>query len=265
MAVLALGAHQRGDLLFPVVPAAALLAGGEVADWWGRRPPKVALAGAVVVPLVGLALLGVHRHVLRPREPEVRQTLAVQQLARELLAITGKECPLTDVDAPYGLQVFLNTRHEPVTPEQAARLLAGEALVRVAVMDTNAVNAALPEGTRVHLLGRAELPERGALHILTNHPDSSSATNRPVALGLGPLAVSYDGADARHLTAERLDFAATDRPGWIRVRNDGELSRAVRLRLRDSEQPGRVWRHALEPGEVWRVSTPAVRGSSEQP
>ncbi len=258
MALLALGAHQRGDLLFPLIPAAALLAGREVDRWLARRSPGAVRIGTGTVPVVGLALLGAYWHVLRPQKPAVRQTVAVQALARELMAATGEECPLTDVDAPYGLQIFLNELHAHVSPAAAAALLADEPAALVATMDTNALAAHLPAGATVHEVAACVLPERGVLRVLSNRPRAAAGAADPVAAGLGPLTVSCAGVRPRHLTVERLQFELTPQAGWVRVHNGGQTARQIEIRFRGGGRaPHRVVR-VLNPGETWRIFSPAA-------
>jgi hypothetical protein len=90
-------------------------------------------ATAVVVTL----LLGFSYYYFGPRarEPIIEQTVPLKKLAAEIEQNGGKEFPLTHVDDPMALQVYLNTLRPRVSYERAAQLLRGSEPAYVAMND----------------------------------------------------------------------------------------------------------------------------------
>src|SRR5579871_5621080 len=79
--VFCLAPHTAARLIFPVIPAAALLAGREL-DRLTRRLPRPALAAlSCAAAALALALCVVHYHRLERRTPDVQRTLALEALA----------------------------------------------------------------------------------------------------------------------------------------------------------------------------------------
>ena len=81
----------------------------------------------------------------------------MRTLAGEIQKKTDEDVPLIYVDAPYSLQFFLNTMKIVVTPEEAARQLAGTTTVYVAVC--NVTNVTSRAGVPVQTI--AQWPDTG--------------------------------------------------------------------------------------------------------
>jgi 4-amino-4-deoxy-L-arabinose transferase-like glycosyltransferase len=130
-----IAAHQRGRLIFPLFPAAALLAGRELAWWFGcwssRRVMKVTTAFATVV----LSFLFLYHHVLLAGSSRVRTTLGIQTVADCIRDTLGAQFPVVHVDTPFALQFYLNTARPKVSFDEAAALLEKVEPVVVAVSD----------------------------------------------------------------------------------------------------------------------------------
>jgi hypothetical protein len=250
LAVLALGAHQRGDLLNPMVPAAALLAGREASDWLRRLRPlrcRQALFGATAL---GIALIAGKYYVLRPMDPYVKQTAEIRALAKSLTEEVGSEFPFSYLEVPYGLQVYLNTLHREGSPERTARLLQGEAAVFAWVSESVDLTSLTNGPAPVHVLKVVPLTERPGLRLLSNR--DRLEWREDMALCLGPLDVRMTGLRPKQLADRRLVFERT--PGSprtvVQITNASGTPRRVQLRLNSG--PG--WeRRELGSGEVWRV------------
>ncbi|MBE7459356.1 MAG: glycosyltransferase family 39 protein [Zoogloeaceae bacterium] len=134
IAVFSLGSHYRGDLLLPLWPAAALLAGREMARLAERigRP----LAGAVLAALTFIILAGngwiYHGAAMRESE-EVRYTVAAQRAARALSASGLDVRRLHHLDTPVTLQLGLGTFRPWIGEDEALRLAAGSEPALLAV------------------------------------------------------------------------------------------------------------------------------------
>ncbi len=129
-----LASHHRGDLLLPLWPAAALLAGRELAglaERHGRRPMAAVLAGLTLFFLAG-AWWTYHVKAARDSE-EVRYTVAAERTARALAASGLDVKHLRHLDTPVTLQLGLGTFRTWIGEEEALRLANGTAPVLLAV------------------------------------------------------------------------------------------------------------------------------------
>ena len=126
LVLLSISPHQRPDLIFPVVPAGALLAGRELRRLLDRRSISLAPAGAAMI-VIGLGSAVWKYHVTERRDPQVLETRAIRDVAEKVGNV-----PLVHIDSPYALQFFLNTKREYVQRHVAAAMLRKKAPVFVA-------------------------------------------------------------------------------------------------------------------------------------
>ena len=218
LTIFSIAPHQRADLLWPILPAGALIAGRELARLTERWNNRVLFSAVAVVVGIVLAACGVYYGVIRAKAPVVRRSVAVRELAAKLDAAAGPEAPLTYLDAirpkqtdtPAALQAYLNVFRRPVSAERAAELLRGPAAAFVAVDNYE----------RLEAVRRADDPpwfpvlrdETGSglkTQIIGNRPTFSN--NETVAFAYGPLRVQLRGVQL---------LLATDRT--LRVRVQGE-------------------------------------------
>jgi 4-amino-4-deoxy-L-arabinose transferase-like glycosyltransferase len=250
LGVLALGAHQRGDLLNPMIPAAALLAGRESIRWLAEYPPaRFNLVLAELVAL-GITLIGAKYYLLRPLDPYVKQTAEVKAVAESVEGQIGARFPFTHLDTPYGLQIYLDTLHREPSPERIARLLQGEAAVFVWVNDSTDLTVLTNGPTPVHVLMEAQLTQRPGLRLLSNR--EKLEWERDMAVCLGPLDIRMTGARPVRLADQRLSFQPEGdaEAATVQITNAADSPRRVSLRL-GRQSPWQ--RRNLTPGEVWRV------------
>ena len=139
--VFSLAPHQRADLLWPLMPAGALIAGREL-EHWARRfaPARFDLwFGAAVA--FGLIAAAFYYDVMKKKDPWVRQTMALKQMAQSIQQRGGSEFPITHVDSPMTLQVYLNTIRPPVSADRAKALLQGKEAAFVSLSDFEGLRA----------------------------------------------------------------------------------------------------------------------------
>ena len=141
--VFSLAPHQRGDLLYPIIAPAALLAGREIARWLSRVSKERILAVAIAFSAVVFGVFMHYYWISRPREPLSNQSEGMRQLAADITTKLGENPPLIHVDDPFALQFFLNTMKVMVAPEDAARQLAGTNPVYAAVCNVTNFTARL--------------------------------------------------------------------------------------------------------------------------
>ncbi|HLK10670.1 MAG TPA: glycosyltransferase family 39 protein [Candidatus Binatia bacterium] len=248
--VFCLAPHTAARLIFPVIPAAALLAGREL-DRLTRRLPRPALAAlSCAAAALALALCVVHYHRLERRTPDVQRTLALEALAAEVEGAVGDRFPLTSVDAPCGLGLLLQARRPPVPFEQAARLLAGDAAAFVVVGDLARLRAALGT-TAVYEVARCATPAGPYLRVVANRPRLAWADR--MAVDVGPTRIDMDRVRLVHGDARRLVFAPRAAGGSVALTDVGSDPAPLEVRLGEHAPPlGRT----LVAGETWRISVP---------
>jgi 4-amino-4-deoxy-L-arabinose transferase-like glycosyltransferase len=135
LVLFSLSAHQRADLLWPIMPAGALIAGRELdrlSQGVGARKFDQAFAFLCVA---GIVLAVCYYFGPRARDQIIGRTLALKNLAREIAVRGGKNFPLIHTDDPMGLQIYLNTWQRPVSFAQAAEKLRQATPAFVAVDD----------------------------------------------------------------------------------------------------------------------------------
>ena len=159
--VFSLAPHQRGDLVYPIIPPAALLAGREMGRWFAKFSPRALFVAASAVSVLIFSVFTYYFLVVWTAEKLVIQTEGMRTLAGEIQKKTDKDIPLIYVDAPYTLQFFLNTMKLIVPPEEAARQLAGTNAVYVAVCNATDFTSRL--NSPVHTVAR--WPETGEAFV----------------------------------------------------------------------------------------------------
>jgi hypothetical protein len=212
--------HQRGDLIWPIIPAGALLAGRELARLtraWTPRASSLLVAGTVLVAVSAAAAF--HSRTLASN-PFVPTTTAVRQLAAEIERVGGTEFPLTHVDAPMSLQFYLNTLRPAVPVERAARLLAGADPAFVAVADVGPLEAARAPGDPPwHVLLTAAAGSDGSLARIVGNRRELEA-DEGCAFCFGALCVRSHGARLLLATEHELRFAAAASGGDVILTNE---------------------------------------------
>ena len=245
-----LASHQRGDLLWPIMPAAALLAGREL-DRLSRLATRIfdAAVAAVVVLMIG----GFVYYYFGPhaRDSKVQQTLALYHVAREITGYGGSQFPLTHLDDPMGLQIYLNTFRPRVSPEQAAALLRGAEPVFIAVNNVKKLQAVFelgdpPSYTVVPSLDNKSYPVR----IISNRQVLESTNS--FAFGFGDLTIRASGVRLADANEREFVFDEGPKSSEITIVNESSEPRRVRLRVRGEGPPHREER-LLAPHEIWRT------------
>jgi hypothetical protein len=254
LVIFSLQAHQRSDLLWPIMPAAALLAGREldlILAATDRR--RVGLATAAGLAM-GVAGFGAYYFGPHARTPLVRQTVALRAQAA---AIEGRgadegEFPLTHVDDPLGLQIYLNTWCRPVSPERAAELLRGVEPAFVAVKSRASLEPARRSGDPIwHTLLPAtnQLGDSG-VEIVSNQPGVRPA--KVFAFCAGTIWVRVQ--DARLVQASEVEFCFAPGPQRPEVRlvNESAESRKLVVCVHRGQHRQRH-EGSVGPGQAWTV------------
>jgi 4-amino-4-deoxy-L-arabinose transferase-like glycosyltransferase len=163
-----LAPHQRADLLWPIMPAAALLAGRELARLTFPVSRATFTRCVAALTLVMTSGFAIYYFGPRARQPFVRETVALKSLAAQVKKEAASR--LVHTDDPMALQVYLNTWRPRVSMQAAAELLRSTNPCFVAVKSLSKLDAArnssdIPYYT---LLGQP-----ATTHIIGNHPSFS--------------------------------------------------------------------------------------------
>lgn len=148
--IFSLAPHQRADLLFPLFPAAALLAGRELVRCFNVILSRRVLCWLMSIWFAILPAMWVYYNMVRNKREVVIETLGVQEVAQEFESRFGRKYPLVYADAPLGLQFYLNTMRQRVSLQEAAERLTNEKHVLVAVHDVAKLKYYLSPGTKIY-------------------------------------------------------------------------------------------------------------------
>lgn len=247
-------AHQRSRLILPLIPAAALLAGRELARWvqlWSTKRLIFATSGLGVLVLASLML---YHHVLLVRSRHVRTTLGMREVAAIVRERWGESFPLVHVDTPFALQFYLNTTRPLASFEQAAQLLQQDYPAYVCVSDYDKLLAQLgAEAPALHEITR--WPDQGPplVRIVSNCPPEEKSSR--IATVHGPFLVRLDGLELVEAKGHELVVRRGQAAGEISVLNQSPLDQPVRIRVESSASghADAVLERVLAPAEAWSL------------
>jgi 4-amino-4-deoxy-L-arabinose transferase-like glycosyltransferase len=253
--IFCLAPHQRADLLWPLMPAAAGIAGREL-DRLLERYPRAAVAGwCTIVVALFLIGLGANYFVVQARHPFVRQTMALKQMAATISAGGKREFPLSHVESPMTLQVYLNTLRPTISLDAAADLLRNPEAAFVVVNDAQALLALRKAGDAPwhDVLSSREYVHNKSATIIANRPTLVFATGAPFVLQSGPVFVRGRGVSLENVTGEIFGFKAVAPEAQVRLENRSSQSIKVQTSWRGQEMPVTAIR-LLGPGEALVLS-----------
>jgi 4-amino-4-deoxy-L-arabinose transferase-like glycosyltransferase len=245
--VFSLAAHQRPDLIFPLIPAAALLAGRELDRLTARLRPRTLRVGLAGVIALSLVLAVLNPLVLRRNDTNFRRSRVVWEVADLVRAQAGESFPLTYLDAPYGMQFCLNTKLPFVSEDRARKLLSGEAAAFVVTGQTRAWPGLSP----LHTIIDRPMVRKERLEILGNVPELKW-TDR-MATYVGPIHVRLDKVKGMEVRGEEFRFRRADADASVTLTNESGEPQRVRLRWVGGA-PGTTAERWLAPGETWRTT-----------
>jgi 4-amino-4-deoxy-L-arabinose transferase-like glycosyltransferase len=258
LCVFSMSPHQRGDLLWPIMPAGALLAGREIARFGGGKHDATVDRAVRVAVVLALVAFSFYFFGPRGKRPFIRQTVAMRELAEQLRWLGPGEFPLTHTDAPPGLQVYLNTYRPPVSLDRARALLQGKEAAFVAVNDWRALQAqwSSNDPPLYTLLEDHGPVARLKTRIVSNRPELHWGTN-PVALATGPWVVRWEAGALVQASGDRFVFKPGQTLGQATVANEGHLPRALAIEVAAGQTPTEIQK-VVVPGERVTVQLPAL-------
>jgi len=232
--IFSISSHQRGDLLWPLIPPAAWLGGRELARWLNSVPPRVTIP-ATILMTIGLLILGM-MYYRRAALTNVyyKRTQGMQQLAAMVRERVGEQFPLTHIDDPFALQFNLGTMRRTVSFERAAELLREDTAAFVVVRDWSKLEKLLGvTANSLHQL--AAWPSKGEpfVRIVSNY--SRLEWTQQMAALWGTLHVRIDRARLVHATDTEFMLQSDDPRGGVMITNQSDAPCFVRAKILSSE------------------------------
>ena len=170
VAVLSLASHQRGDLIFPLLPAASLIAGNAAAQRFHFPTARSFFLPAAAIVVIALIATGTYYYLFRSHDPLVRATCRLKDAAGQIDAMLSSGTRVEYVGTDYTLQFYLNTLQPLITLGEAVRLMAGPGPIYIVMRSTyrDAIKTYLP-GVPVYVLFQSE-----DILVVSNHPPSQT-------------------------------------------------------------------------------------------
>jgi 4-amino-4-deoxy-L-arabinose transferase-like glycosyltransferase len=249
--IFSVAAHQRPDLIFPLIPCAALLAGRELARWPAR--PALLLTIASVASVLVLAGVAFQYHSARNQKAPVVRTRGMARMAGTVGEQVGAAFPLSHLDDPFAFQFYLHTMRPYVSFDRAAQALRSDAPVFVAVSDLPRLQKLLAGGSPLlHVLAQWSANEKDRLYIVSNHPRLEK-TDR-TALLLGSLTIRMEGVELVSVRANDFCFRVQTNPAAVVFSGDGSDPGLVRAQILDHGRISSQQSHLLKKGERWELN-----------
>jgi len=170
LVLFSVAAHQRGRLMWPLIPAFALFAGRELDTWLKGVSERVIYRWAAAVTLLTILGLALYHQVLMGYSLRCKQTLAMRDLATRLRKSLGEKPPVTYVDAPFAVQFYLGyLQFDSTAPAAAASL--NDTKSAYVVASERGVRRVLDSTTnRVFTLFTWPKTGRPVVELLSNRP-----------------------------------------------------------------------------------------------
>lgn len=133
MLLLTVASHKRADLNFPLLPAAALLGGRQIAIWLDQVKWRPALRHVLMLSLIAVLAFGLYSHLLRGRDVRVWETGVVKKAASQLNEKGVLPERILHLDTPYAFQFFLGGHQYRASTTEAEAALKQQEPAYVAV------------------------------------------------------------------------------------------------------------------------------------
>lgn len=174
LVLFSIAAHQRGRLILPLIPAAALLAGRELACWVAAMAGFRLYRWTMATAAVFLLFVGFFHHVLIARSADARNSLALRDFANEIRSRFGDQTLIYHhFDSPFELQFYLNSPLPVISSSEAARLIESKEPALIAIADLSKVRAQLSTGAVLYPILTRTNPK--PVHLVSNVPHPEAA------------------------------------------------------------------------------------------
>ena len=247
LALFSIAPHQRWVHQYPLLPAAALLAGCEIVRLLPRRWIFPALRW---YPLAAGALLicaGVVYQAVRG--PRVERSVLSREAAEYIEEATHSHFPIMHVDSTMAVQYYLGTMRPRITHAQAVEALASDHAAFVLVQDKDDFDKVYwknPDG--IHII--KDWNESGRdypyMRLLGNRPAMDQYER--LVFYQNDFRVATAGARLERMTYNQFEFFPYGEAPRAVITNDAGKRRTVRVGFIEGESK-KMKKRRLEPGE----------------
>lgn len=237
LTVFSIAPHQRADHLLPLLPAAAILAGLEMAQWFDAGRLRLALQYyPAVLALVLIGITGFLR-IGYGDSRDARWTAESRIAAEWIEKNLGRDFPIIHTDGPFAPQFFLNTiyqRHsfertfkEAVLHENAAYFLvrdSGELWWWLLSSDIEN-----PHDRGLYWIARLPEGPDPRYYVMSDQPHAEPP--RELVTLIDNARVEMEGVRLVSRRGLNLVFEALDGDALVRVENLEPIARKVGITL----------------------------------
>lgn len=257
LVLFSLAPHHRADHLWPLIPAAALLTGREIALWWRHRPKLHLYACLTAALALFLIIANVYLHRVRTIDEKILETGRVRDFAAFLRGEVGGAFPLMHVDSPFGLQFYLGTMHQNVSATNAAAALSGSGDAFAVVEDVEALRKKLLPNRPLYDLVQWKIGKTSLLHVISNHPRLEYTPQMTTVVS--PVRIEMTGLHLARTSGNTLVFWSRQPHGTLFLTNVTSQPQKIRVRVENLGVPyDRTLR--LEPSGSWNEDFGRERG-----
>lgn len=254
-----ISSHHRADLIWPLIPAAALLAGRELDCLLcasGRIQFKYAAFGLASLLVGGFGL----HSFFSGREAAVHETSRTREFAASLRAQVGNGFPFIFTKTNHAIQFHLNTMRPQLSEEIAAKALAGEGAAFVLTRKPEKIEE-LASGATLYRLAHYQEKDDRALYLIGNRPvlDYYPA----MTAFAGDVMVEMDGLHWRPSPYDRPVFWGRSPRASLRLTNCAGTPRTLEMSFLNlpGADPERIL--TLAPGETQTLKLGQARPAGE--
>ena len=163
-------AHQSGRLIWPLIPALALLSGHQLDIWLKNLPERVLYRWATIAAILVITVSGLYHQVLLRSSTRCRETLAMRDLAAVLRQEFGNQPQIVYVDAPFAVQFYLGYLRFNTGAKDAAHLLNGNTSAYVLASDRGAQRVLSGVTNQIFTLYAWPSKQKPSVALLSNRP-----------------------------------------------------------------------------------------------
>ena len=265
LALFSIAPHQRPDHLTPILPAAAILAGRELARLVSPRRFGLLLGAVAATAAAVLVVAAIYYHSARAQDEATLRIAEAREIADFIRREVGSEFPLIhtagypNLDSPFALQFFLNTMRPNVWYHDVARALASDHAAYAIVRKWEHVEDNLGDDPPpIYEIKRWRAWAEHPWRLLSNRPQLRYWSR--MATWVGPIYIEMDGAHLRDARGQDLTFWAKAPACAVSLTNGDNVAHFPRVRILNV-RPEVERAGLLAPGQTWRIEA----GSRREP
>ncbi len=240
LTVFSVAPHQRADHLLPLLPAGAILAGVEVAQWLDAQRLRTAFRyypAVLAVVLIGVAAFLQFGY---GNSRDARQTAEARIAAEWIEENLGRNFPIIHTDGPFAPQFFLNTMYQRHSFEQTFKAaVLHEYPTYYLVRDSGEMwwwllssGTGNPHDRGLEWIARLPDVAEPGFYIMGDHLETTPP--REVVTLIDNVRVEMEAVRFMNARGHDMVFEALEDSSRVRVENLGGMPQKVRLELRRS-------------------------------